>query len=151
MSIKHLKYDKIMVVAAVKFAIEKHGLQADKGGEPYIFHPLAVMLNPGIKTDEERIVAVLHDVLEDTPTSVYELNARFPQGIIAAVVALTRSKSETYKEYLVRVKRNQLATKIKIADIAHNLSIDRMSALPKPEREGLSKRYKSALDFLLGE
>lgn len=151
MAIKHLDPDKIILVNALKFAVEKHGIQADKSGDPYIFHPLSVMLNKGLVTNEERIVGVLHDVLEDTKTLKAELEVVFSPAVVEAVSVLTRGGNETYRQYLERVKKNPLAVKVKLADLAHNLEYNRINKLSPQERDGLSRRYKEALDFLLAE
>ena len=130
---------------AIVMAIEAHDGQVDKGGEPYIFHPLRVMMK--MQTEEERIVAVLHDTLEDTSLSPQEITKEFGMGVMLAVDALTRKKGETYSKYIRRVKTHSLAKKVKIADIHDNLSPSRIQALPVEER-GIVDRYLKALSIL---
>lgn len=130
-----------MLEKAIRTAVYFHSGQLDKIGQPYILHPLRVMNR--MSTDDERIVAVLHDVLEDTDCRVIDLfNDGFPDYIIKAINYLTRREDETYANYIDRVKRNQLATKVKIVDLMDNLS--RIYNLPEKERESIRKRYTEA-------
>ena len=112
---------------ALNIALHAHAGQTDKGGHPYILHPLAVAAT--FQTDFIRAVAVLHDVLEDT--SVTERDLLFmhdmPPAVVNAVVALTRLPDESYMTYLRRVKKNAMARAVKIADINHNLTRDRVA------------------------
>lgn len=114
--------------------------QTDKNGQPYITHPLRVMGK--METTEEKIVAVLHDVLEDCPEREIEVRDLIQdEEIWTALQAITRQKSETYFAYINRVKTNPLATKVKIADLQDNLS------RPGAE-ESLYDRYRKALSIL---
>lgn len=131
---------------AILWAVEYHFGQVDKGGLPYILHPLAVMgMVPGF---EAKMVAVLHDVVEDTTCNLATLEGVFPDNIVAAVDAISKRKGEKLEAYWTRVKANPLALLVKRADIAHNTSLDRLSVLPYREQEYLSKKYARALDFL---
>lgn len=130
---------------AIILATVAHRGQLDKAGEPYILHPLRVMLNfsdlPG------RMVAVLHDVVEDTSVTLAELGDRgYPQDVIDAVDALSRRKgAETYMEFVGRAKKDPLAKRVKVADI-----VDNMSRIT-PELAGLERRYTKALIALSHE
>lgn len=121
---------------AIHFATTAHSGQKDKHGLPAIFHPLSVMMK--CDTEEEMVVAVLHDVLEDTSwnlASMSELNLSTEQ--IDALISLTRRPKEKYEDYIQRVKQDKLATKIKLKDLEHNLS--------RPEiLKSLTKRYIQA-------
>ena len=131
---------------AISLAVDYHTDQKDKLGMPYILHPLHVM--DQMDTIEEKIVAVLHDVLEDTACSLNMLNAMFDDKIVEAVVAITKNKDEKYENYLLRVKTNPLALRVKLQDIKHNVSPYRFNYLPNKDKERLSKKYKFALEFL---
>lgn len=125
------------------FAMEKHAGQTDKQGEPYILHVLRVVA--GVTGEPERIVAALHDVLEDTDTALVDLvPLRLTDEETGALLAITRHKQEqTYANYIDHVAENQLATVVKIADLKENLS--RCAAFPS-----LRPRYEKALLQLSG-
>lgn len=105
---------------AVKLATEAHKNDKRWDGSPYITHPLAVAENlQGLA----KVVGVLHDVVEDTPTTLRDLrNAGMPQKVVNAVSAMTHAESVSYAVYLDRLRKNSLAAKVKTADILHNLS-----------------------------
>ena len=105
---------------AIQIATEAHAGQLDKCQQPYILHSLRVMLN--VTTEEERIIGVLHDVIEDTPVGWEDLAGRFPAAILAALDAITQRPNESHAQYLERVLVNPLATRVKIADIEDNVS-----------------------------
>jgi len=131
---------------AIIFALSAHTGQKDKAGKPYIFHPFAVMSK--METEEEQMVAVLHDVVEDTHFKVEDLRILVHNDtVVDAVDAISRRKGEIYKDYIRRVKTNPLATKVKLADLEHNMSPDRVNALPENER-GVVNRYKWAKEEL---
>jgi len=133
---------------AISIACRAHAGQKDKAGKPYILHVVRVVL--GCSTEEEQIVAALHDVLEDCPDfSESDLvSAGFSQRIVNAVDALTR-RSETYTDYLLRLSDNQLACRVKLADLRDNL--DR-SRIPNPTGRDLTRweKYEEATKLLLG-
>lgn len=139
----------LMLNQAIILATTKHADQRDKGGQPYILHPLRVMLNSSLTTNEERIVAVLHDVIEDTDcSSEVLLEQGFTSEIIAAIEAITHLEKESQKDYLSRVKANPLAMTVKLADIADNLTPARLDQLPPTEHERLTEKYNTALAYL---
>lgn len=131
---------------AIAVAVLAHAEQVDKAGEPYILHVLRVMLR--MRTEEERIVAALHDVVEDTNWSLGDLHAQgFGEAVLDAVDALTRRDDEGYSDYIDRVALNPLATAVKLADLADNLDPSRsISAHPS-----LRERYHRALATLNGQ
>lgn len=137
------------VRGAIKFALDAHLGQVDKQGMPYFFHLLRVMLACYGDSDTMQ-VAVLHDVLEDTDTSVDCLLAQgFSAHVVEAVSVLTRDReAETYAEYIDRVRPNSLAARVKIADLNDNLS--RVDGLPVLEALRLGSRYRRALKILSG-
>lgn len=133
-----------MLAEAIAFAHNVHRDQKDKGGENYILHPLRIMSL--MDTEAERIVAVLHDVLEDggpgIRTAFEEL--RLTDEIRAAVEVLTREPNETYAAYIHRLCKTTLAKKVKIADLHDNLRADRIDNIGPEQIE----RYKWALHML---
>ncbi len=111
---------------AIKLMYEKHKDQVDKQGIPYVFHPFIVANN--METEEETIVALLHDVIEDTNTSIEDLKKfGFNDKIINAIDTLTHKENEDYETYIARIATNKLATKVKMADLRHNMDITRFA------------------------
>jgi (p)ppGpp synthase/HD superfamily hydrolase len=137
-----------LVVLAEQLATRWHAGQTDKLGEPYIGHPRRVAAR--LTMAEQRIVALLHDVLEDTEATREGLIAAgFPPDIIAAIDALTRRPGETEHDYLARVCRSPLAVTVKRADIADNRDPERIARLPDPAlRHRLEQKYDHALTLL---
>ncbi len=110
---------------AIELAARAHAGQRDKAGAPYILHPLRMMM--GMETDEERQAAVLHDVLEDSPTTAGDLlREGFSEGVVTAVTALSRKREETYSAFIERIKGNALARKVKLADLEDNMDVRRL-------------------------
>lgn len=111
---------------AIKLAEIAHEGQLDKGGKPYIEHCIRVMNN--VNTVEEKIVAVLHDVFEDTP---YPLKYLLAQGysieIYNALDAITKRKCEPYNNYILRIINNKLALIVKLADMEDNMNLTRIN------------------------
>jgi len=133
---------------AIKLATEAHAGQLDKRGVPYILHPLRVML--AMKTEDERIVAALHDVVEAKAISCDDLYwvYGFSPDVVVAIDAVSRRPLETYFDYIRRAGANPIARAVKIADIMDNLDPDRPIADPE-QAEKLQARYSRALDLLL--
>jgi (p)ppGpp synthase/HD superfamily hydrolase len=132
---------------AIQLAVLAHEGQRDKGGLPYILHPLAVMGR--VSSHDAKIVAVLHDVVEDTYVSLPMLRTEFPVFVVEAVDAISKRDNETNRDYWGRVKENPLALEVKLADIGHNTAPERLAALEPSERAYLEKKYEKALAFLL--
>jgi (p)ppGpp synthase/HD superfamily hydrolase len=108
---------------------------------------LRVMLRTG--TTAERIVALLHDVLEDCPAWTAErLSGLFPPDYVAAIQALTRRDGETYADFVTRVKADPLAANVKLADVADNLDPRRLNQLDDATRARLIEKYSPALEIL---
>ena len=128
---------------AIAIAAEAHAGQKDKAGNPYLLHPLRVML--AVKAPEERIVAVLHDVVEDTPWTLDALRAEgFSRGVVNAVDALTRRKGEEYFEFVRRAVAHPIARPVKIADLRDNLDMTRIAPPTSRDSERFV-RYREAL------
>lgn len=135
--------------SALEIAFKAHDGQFDKTGQPYILHPLRVMLRA--ETTAERIVALLHDVLEDCPEWTTErLSGLFPQHYVAAIQALTRRDQESYADFIARVKTDRLAANVKLMDIADNLDPRRLDQLDEITRARLLEKYTPALKMLTG-
>ena len=131
---------------AILIATTAHMGQVDKSGQSYILHPLRVMLAG--TTEEEKIVGVLHDVIEDTCYTIEFLTTMgFSDEVIQALIAISKVEDATYKEYLKRVSENKLATSVKLHDLEDNMSVPRLLNLPKANL-GLMKRYAEAWQFL---
>lgn len=119
---------KDMLENAIIVAANAHKGQTDKGGQPYILHPIRVMF--GCKSLEEKTVAMLHDALEDTPLTAADLtDTGFPSEVVEAVVCLTKEEGEEYDTYIERVCMNRLAALVKLADLSDNMDLRR---LPEP-------------------
>lgn len=131
---------------AIHLAISYHKGQVDKAGKPYIEHPLRVM--NAVEGETEKIVAVLHDTLEDTSISLEEIEAGFGSEVAAAILAVTRNKDEDYFDFIRRVKGNAISTKVKIADLQDNMNLSRLPVVTEQDRLRTSK-YEKALTALL--
>ena len=135
---------------AIEIATEAHKGQFDKAGNEYIGHPLRVM-EMG-RTEEEKIVGVLHDLVEDTDWTFDMLEAEgFAPEIIAALKCVTKlSENENYDAFIERVRKNPLATAVKINDLTDNMDIRRLPYLSDKDVKRL-KKYLKAYKKLIGE
>ncbi|WP_139852231.1 HD domain-containing protein [Acinetobacter pullicarnis] len=134
---------------AIALAAKKHAGQIDKAKHPYIFHPLRIMFK--MKSPEQQIVAVLHDILEDTDTTVVDLiSLGFNQDIIDAILALTKKKNESRIEAAYRAVKNPLARIVKLADVTDNMDLSRIT---QPSTKDLLrlKEYKHVYQILTTE
>lgn len=105
---------------ALEFAATKHAGQKRRNGDNYIIHPIRV--SQEVKTETQKVIALLHDTVEDTATTVTEIRMHFGAEVAAAVDALTHRENEPYMDYIRRVSKNPDARQVKIADLADNLS-----------------------------
>ena len=109
---------------ALQIAAKAHEGQVDKEGLPYILHPLRVMA--GVAGLEAQIVALLHDVIEDTPVTADDLlREGFGEAIVASVLCVTHRKDEPYADYVVRCKGNEVARRVKLSDLEDNTRLPR--------------------------
>ena len=132
---------------ALELAVEKHKNQTDKAGNPYILHPLHVMEN--VNSKEGKIVAILHDIIEDTDiTENYLLKIGLSKRIVDAVVALTRSEDMDYQEYIKNLSSNPLAKEVKLADLDHNMDLKRLPTLEEKDLER-NRKYQIAYHYLI--
>lgn len=136
-----------IVTLARTVATIAHEGQTDKNGAPYIGHPERVA--GYVTTDEEKAVAWLHDVIEDTAVTAEDLlELGFSHRIVNAVVLLTRRKGVSSEEYYAAIRKDPLALAGKKADIKDNTSPERVKLLPKETQERLAKKYSKALSLL---
>ena len=132
---------------ALVIAAEAHQGALDKGGKPYILHPLRLMHK--MATFDEQIVAILHDVVEDSPWTLDALRAEgFSEAIVAAVNGLTRREGETYEDFIARGATNPLARRVKLADIEDNMDLRRLREIGEKDLERL-QRYQRARKVIL--
>lgn len=127
---------------AIRLAVEAHRGQVDKAGAPYILHPLRMMLTQ--PDDLRRIVAVLHDVVEDCGITLDTLGARFGMPVAEAVDALTKRVDEDYDAFIDRCARNPIARDVKRADIMDNLDLSRLPVVTERD-EARAAKYRQAL------
>lgn len=130
---------------AIEIAVEAHSTQTGRDGEPYILHPLRMMAQ--FDTDDERMVAVLHDVVEDNPEwTLDRLRAEgFEAIIVAAVDHLTRREKESYMDFVARAAEHPLARRVKLADLRDNMNITRLPRLGGKDLERLERYHKAWL------
>lgn len=132
---------------ALQISAKAHEDQVDKAGQPYILHPIRVMLR--VQTEAERITAVLHDVVEDTEVSLEDLEkAGFSAEILDAVDALTKRREETRLEAAARAVNNPIARVVKIADNAENMDLSRIKN-PTEKDFARLEEYRAVRDVLL--
>ena len=138
-------FDKLYDLA-LQVSQKAHEGQYDKGGQPYIQHPIRVA--DSLDDVEEKIVALLHDVIEDSQTTLDQLlNYGFTNRIVNSIRLLTKTPNVSYDDYLRAVKKDNSAWKVKMADLKDNLDISRIPNPSDADYEKLEK-YKSALNFL---
>jgi hypothetical protein len=110
---------------AIEIAAQAHAGMKDKQGEPYILHPIRVML--GVDAGDAQIVAVLHDVIEDTDVTLEDIRAEgFSDAVLEALDLVTHRKDRPYSEYVIGCKRNVLARQVKLSDLRENASLGRI-------------------------
>ena len=125
-----------------------HSGQKDKSGVPYIYHIIHVAEQ--MNTEEETMVALLHDTLEDTKLNPNTIKVIYGEHILEAVELLTHKKNEPYFDYIMKIKDNPLARKVKIADLKHNMDLTRI-ANPSDKDFKRVEKYKKALEILESE
>ena len=133
---------------ALKLCFEAHKNQVDKSGMPYVFHLFHVAEQ---MTDEATtIVALLHDMVEDTDYTLEDLAAEgFGKDILEAVALMTHEDDVPYLDYVAKLKDNPIARAVKLADLAHNSDLSRIGEIDDETRERLEK-YQKAIALLKG-
>lgn len=131
-----------LIEKSLEFALRAYTGQKDKAGETYILHPLRIMAK--MEGAKEKAVALLHDVIEDSEITARQLlESGIPEDVVDAVEALTKRDGESYEAFLLRVKANLLATKVKIADIEDNINVLRLKSLEGKDLERVAKYHKA--------
>lgn len=133
-----MSYQKAIVIATVK-----HNKQVDKSGEPYIKHVIRVSQMG--QTEDEKIVGLLHDVVEDTGYTLDELSEDgFSDKVIEAVDALTRKEGQSYTEFINTViETSELAARVKLNDLLDNMDVTRLKKLKNNDLDRINKYLKS--------
>ena len=132
---------------ALEIAAAAHAGQTDKGGPPYILHPLRVMFS--VKNADERIAAILHDTVEDTHVTFDDLvGAGFSASVITAVRALTKTDGESRIDAALRAVEDPIARQVKLADVADNMDLSRISC-PTEKDYARFKEYERVREILM--
>jgi hypothetical protein len=127
-----------LLARAIEIAASAHVNQVDKGGAPYILHPLRMMMKQ--TTEPAMIAAVLHDVVEDTPWTLQKLRAEgFSEDVLEAVACLTKRKGEDYADFIARAGVNPIARLVKLADLEDNMDLKR---IPEPVQKDFDRLAK---------
>lgn len=135
-----------MIDIALAIAKKAHAGQVDKASVDYIQHPLYVASQ--VNTEQEKAVALLHDVIEDSDITAADLFASgLSNEVVTAVQILTKKKGQSYQEYLGKVKSNNLARVVKLADLKHNSDLSRLKSVTNTDYERV-KKYKNAIYYL---
>ena len=133
---------------AIAIAVEAHCGQKDRNGAPYILHPLRVMAR--VDTDAEKTVAILHDVVEDTDWTFERLAKEgFPNEIIEPLKCVTKKEGEEYEDFVKRSASDDLARRVKLADLEDNMDARRLSKISEKDI-GRFQKYLRAWRFLKG-
>ena len=140
------RFEDSLLEKAIRIAVNAHFGQTDKGGKPYILHPLRLMEQACTTT--EKICAILHKVLEDTSVKVSDLSEQgFTHAIIDVVVSLTKHDNEAYPQFIERIVQNPISVKVKLIDLYDNTRVSRVSGLNETDFERLQK-YLRAIQYL---
>ena len=139
--------EKEKIAFAIAFGAHTGNGQMDYSGLEYINHPLSVYL--GCATEDEKIVALLHDTVEDTKITLEDLSLFFDENIIEALRVISHPKKYDKKQYMIDVKNNPLARNVKIQDLKHNMDRSRLESLLEWHDNKVEKQYKHNLAYLL--
>ena len=134
---------------AMRIAYNAHHGQVDKGGVPYIFHP--IHLAESMDDEFSCCAALLHDVVEDTDITMEQLSREFPPEVIDVLKLLTHKDDTDYFDYIRAIRENPAAVKIKLADLKHNSDQSRCegSDISEETRERLRQKYQKATALLM--
>ena len=133
---------------ALKLCFEAHKEQLDKSKMPYVFHPfhLAEQMNDETTT----IVALLHDVVEDTSITLADLEKEYPKEVIEALKLLTHDSNVEYMDYVKEIAKNEIARTVKLADLTHNSDLSRLDVIDEKalaRKEKYSKAYNYLINY----
>ena len=137
-----------LINKAIDLAYSAHHGQKDKAGRPYFIHPFTVAMK--METEAEICTALLHDVVEDTGITPEYLRENFTPEIAEAVDVLTHRDGESYDEYILKIKANPLACKVKLSDIEHNMDVTRLAGNSEAMKryDNRRKKYEHAREIL---
>ena len=131
---------------AIGIAARAHEGQVDKAGAPYVLHPLRLMLR--LSTTDERITALLHDVVEDCGVSFEALRAEgFPETVIEAIDSVTRRPEESYEAFILRAAANPIGRRVKLADLEDNSDLSRIANPARRDHVRIEK-YRHAIETI---
>ena len=131
---------------ALKLCFKAHKDQTDKSGMPYVFHPFH--LAEQMKDEATTVVALLHDVVEDTEITIDDLQKMgFSQEVLEAIALMTHNDEVPYMEYVARIKTNPIARAVKLADLKHNSDMTRLESITPYDKER-ARKYKRAIRLL---
>ncbi|HEX9653778.1 MAG TPA: HD domain-containing protein [bacterium] len=126
---------------AIHIAVQAHEGQLDRYGSPYILHPLRVLSQ--MHTEDEKVAAVLHDVIEDSDWTLEALsNEGFSTVVLKTVDDLTRRQDEDYMDYIERLKPNPIARRVKLADLEDNMDLRRLKTLSEKDIDRLVRYHQ---------
>lgn len=139
-----------LMLRAIGLASEKHLSQTDKASKPYFGHPARVA--ESCQTDEQRMVALMHDLLEDTDVTAQQLlDEGFPAEIVDALLAVTRRQGEDYDAFIERAAVNPIARRVKIADLLDNMDITHLHTLTDEDCQRLKKYHRAWRRLVFGK
>ena len=131
---------------ALKLCFEAHKEQVDKSGMPYVFHPFH--LAEQMKTEETTVVALLHDLVEDTDYTIEDLMSMgFSKSITDAIALMTHANDVEYMDYVREIKNNPIAKAVKLADLKHNSDLSRLDVINEKALQRKEK-YQKAIALL---
>lgn len=127
---------------AIALALEAHRGQSDKAGKPYILHPLRLALK--FENEEEMVVAVLHDVVEDSDLTLQDLSdLGFSNTVTDAIGCISKAPGESYDGFISRVLSNEIARRVKIEDIKDNLDLTRLQNVSEEDLKRVKKYHRA--------
>ncbi len=131
-----------LIERALAIALEAHTGQVDKAGQAYILHPLRLM--HAMQSDEQRIVAIMHDVIEDTDWTLNRLREEgFGERVVRAIDAVTNRPGEDYDEFVMRAKADPIGRAVKMADVEDNMNTRRLETLKDKDLKRLAKYHRA--------
>ena len=135
-----------MTKKALKLSFAAHKNQLDKGGMPYVYHPFH--LAEQMQTEDTVIVALLHDVVEDTACTLQDIaHMGFSQTVVDALACMTHDPCVPYLQYIARLSENPVAKTVKLADLRHNSDLSRLDNVDEYALQRVQK-YQSAIELL---
>lgn len=135
-----------MTKLALKLCFEAHKNQVDKSGMPYVFHPFH--LAEQMSDESTTVVALLHDIIEDTDYTINDLRELgFGEEILSAISLMTHADDVDYMEYVAEIKKNPIARVVKLADLCHNSDMTRLDTITERDVKRAEK-YKKAIELL---